>query len=79
MAKRTIKRKKKKMKTTVRISHGVVTMSFGEYKSLMERVVPEIYLTGKEAKELDRSVEQAMRDHKAGRTRKISSFKDLLG
>ena len=42
-----------------------------------EDAVPEYYLTGRAARELDNLVEEGLRDYEAGRTRKIKSLADL--
>lgn len=60
---RKIKRKNKKMATN--------TLKKAELK------VPTYYLSGKEAEELDRLVEEGLKDYREGRTRKIKSLADL--
>ncbi len=59
---------------------GVVVLPIAEYESLRraaERAVPEYYLTGKAAEELDQLVEEGLREHAAGKTRKLRSLADL--
>lgn len=56
---------------------GVVVLSLREYHKLRERAVPEYYLTGKAAEDLDKLVKEGLRDHAAGKTKKIKSLADL--
>jgi hypothetical protein len=46
-------------------------------KSLHIPGVPEVYLTGKAARELDRLVEEGVQEYLGGKTRKIGSLADL--
>ncbi len=68
--------------TTIKISDqalkkGVVLVDLKEYRNLQERSVPTYYLSGKKALALDRLVEQGLKEHREGKTRKISSLADL--
>lgn len=68
--------------TTIKISQpafkkGVVVLPIDEYRELQARAVPTYYLTGKKALALDRLVEEGLREHRAGKTRKIKSLADL--
>lgn len=56
---------------------GLVILPLREYQKLCERVVPTYYLRGKAAEKLDKLVEEGLRDHALGKTRKIKSLKDL--
>ncbi|KKW10642.1 MAG: hypothetical protein UY50_C0029G0014 [Parcubacteria group bacterium GW2011_GWA2_49_9] len=56
---------------------GVVVLSLAEYKKLSERAVPEYYLTGKAARDLDTLVKEGLRDYESGKCRKIKSLGDL--
>ena len=56
---------------------GVVILPVKEYRKLLERAAPDYYLIGKEAKKLDKLVEEGLRDHRAGRTKTIKSLADL--
>ena len=56
---------------------GVVILPLKKYQELLGRATPVYYLTGKEAKELDKLVRQGMKEFKTGKTRKISSLADL--
>ncbi len=62
---------------TVQKYGGVVVLPIREYKDLQERAVPTYQLYGKEAEELDKLVEEGLRDYKAGRCKKIKSLADL--
>ncbi len=55
----------------------MVVLGLKKYKKLEERAVPNYYLTGKKAEELDNLVEEGLKEHKAGRTRRIKSLADL--
>lgn len=49
---------------------GVVVLPVKEYKRLLEAAaIPDVYLTGKAAEDLDKLVEEGLREHAAGRTR----------
>ncbi|MEK7502961.1 MAG: hypothetical protein AAB556_00775 [Patescibacteria group bacterium] len=56
---------------------GLVILPIEEYEKLRQASVPTYYLSGKEAEELDKLVEQGLKDHKTGKTRKIKSLSDL--
>lgn len=53
---------------------GVVVLSIEEYNRLRAAAVPEYYLTGKAARDLDRLVAEGRRDYAAGRTIRASSI-----
>jgi hypothetical protein len=56
---------------------GFVVLGVDEYEELKKSSVPTYYLTGKAAEELDREVEQALREDREGKTQEISSLADL--
>ncbi len=56
---------------------GMVILPLREYKKLCERAVPAYYLKGKEAKELDKLVEEGLREYRAGKCKTIKSLADL--
>lgn len=62
---------------TIHQEKGIVILPLKEYQKLCERAVPTYYLVGKEAEELDKLVEEGLREHAIGKTRKIKSLKDL--
>ena len=64
-------------KTKIQKNGGVVVLSLKEYQKLQEKAVPTYYLTGKEALKLDKEVERALGEHRAGKTRTIKSLADL--
>jgi len=59
------------------LKKGVVLLDLDEYRKLQAQAVPTYYLTGKKALALDRLVEEGLREHRAGKTRKIKSLADL--
>jgi hypothetical protein len=56
---------------------GIVILSLREYRKLCERAVPTYYLKGKEAEELDKLVEEGLREYRKGRCKTIKSLADL--
>lgn len=62
---------------TVRQNKGMVILSLREYKQLLEKAVPAYYLKGKEAKELDKLVEEGLREFQEGKCKTIKSLSDL--
>jgi len=57
---------------------GFVILSLREYRKLCERAVPTYYLKGKEAEELDKLVEEGLREYKEGRTISAPYLKESL-
>jgi len=66
------------LKETVRKKGGIVILPLPEYKKLCEKLVPTYYLKGKEAEELDRLVEEGLREYKESKTIKASSIREAL-
>ncbi|MBI4689887.1 MAG: hypothetical protein HY754_06435 [Nitrospirae bacterium] len=71
-------------KKTVSISRSevdkkgaIVILSLKEYRKLCERAVPTYYLKGKEAENLDKLVEEGLREHRKCRCKTIKSLSDL--
>ena len=64
-------------KKQIQKSKGVVVLPIEEYKRLAKRAVPEYYLTGKAARDLDKLVEEGLRDYESGKCRSIKSLADL--
>jgi hypothetical protein len=56
---------------------GVIVLPVAEYKRLVTTQVPEYYLTGKAARDLDDLVREGLRDYKLGKTQRIKSLADL--
>lgn len=57
---------------------GVVVLSLKEYDRLLSTHVPNYYLTGKAATDLDKLVEEGLRDHAEGRTITANSIGEAL-
>ena len=64
-------------KATIQKQKGVVILPVKEYQKLLERAVPEYYLTGKAARDSDKLVEEGLKAERAGKTRVIKSLADL--
>ena len=62
---------------TVRQQGGLVVLPVAEYQKLLARAVPTYYLTGQAAKQLDRRVAAALKEYRAGKTKKIKSLADF--
>lgn len=56
---------------------GVVILPIKEYQKLLERAVPEYYLTGKAARDLDKLVEKGLKAERLVKTKTIKSLADL--
>ncbi len=56
---------------------GVVVLSLGEYRRLLENSVPAVYLKGRRARALDRLVTEGLKEHFEGKTKKVKSLADL--
>jgi len=57
---------------------GVVILSLKEYQELCERAVPTYYLKGKKAEELDKMVEEGLKEYERGETIEAESIKEAL-
>ncbi|MEK7553912.1 MAG: hypothetical protein AAB517_00940 [Patescibacteria group bacterium] len=57
---------------------GVVVLSLKEYDRLLSTHVPNYYLTGKEATDLDKLVEEGLREHTEGKTIVAGSISEAL-
>ena len=68
----TLQRLKKAARRT-----GDVVLSARSYKNLIDAAIPTYYLTGKAATDLDKLVEEGLREHAEGKTRTIRSLADL--
>ncbi len=64
-------------KKQIQKSGGVVVLPIEEYRRLSERAVPEYYLTGKAARDLDKLVKEGLRDYESGKGRNIQSLSDV--
>ena len=65
-------------KSKVEKQKGVVILSLKEYEKLTKRAVPDYYLTGKEAKKLDKLVEDGLKEYRASKTIKAGSLAEAL-
>ena len=63
---------------TIRKERGMVILPLKEYQKLCERAVPTYYLKGKEAKKLDKLVEEGLREYERGETIKAPSAREAL-
>ncbi|MEW6102937.1 MAG: hypothetical protein AB1630_03820 [bacterium] len=52
-------------------------MSLQEYQRLCERAIPTYYLKGKEALELDKLVEEGLKEYREEKCKTIKSLADL--
>ena len=59
------------------IKKGVVILNLDEYWELAKNAVPTFYLKGRKAKELDKLVEEGLKAHREGKTRRLRSLSDL--
>jgi len=64
-------------KAKIERENGIVILPVREYQKLLERSAPAYYLSGKEGSKLDKLVVAGVKEHKAGKTKKIRSFADL--
>lgn len=65
-------------KTKIEKQRGVVILPIKEYQRLCQMATPTYYLKGKEAEELDKLVEEGLKDYKEGETIQASSLKEAL-
>ena len=59
------------------LKDGVVIMDLKSYRKMLKSAVPEIQLYGKEAEELDKLVEEGLKEYHTGKTKEIKSSRDL--
>ncbi len=57
---------------------GVVVLPVKEYQRLIAAAVPTYYLSGKEATDLDKLVEEGLREYRAGKTFAAPSMGEAL-
>lgn len=60
------------------LGEGVVILPLREYRAMQERAVPTYYLTGKKARDLDKLVEEGLKEYYEGKTIKAHSLKEAL-
>lgn len=61
----------------LRENRGIVILSIDEYKNLCERAVPIYYLKGKNAKALDKIVQEGIDEYNNGKSRKVKSLSEI--
>jgi hypothetical protein len=54
-----------------------VLLDLEEYQKLQKRIVPVYHLKGKEAEELDKLVEEGLKEYKEGKCITLKSLSDL--
>ena len=65
-------------KSKVAKEAGVVVLPVREYQRLLRAAVPTFYLTGKAARNLDKRVEEGLREHREGKTMVATSTSSAL-
>lgn len=61
-------------KTKIDKNKGTVTLPIKEYQRLVESRIPTYYLTGKAAKDLDKLVDEGLKEYREGKTVSYKSF-----
>lgn len=64
-------------KTKIDNDKGVVILPIKDYLELLKEAVPTIELSGAAARQLDRLVEESLKEHREGKTKTIKSLADL--
>jgi hypothetical protein len=77
MAIQTLKNSVTISKNSIRELGGMVILPLLEYKKLCARAAPTYQLVGKEAKKLDKLVEEGLEEYRAGKCKRINSLTDL--
>lgn len=67
-----------KLKKTAAESRCPVTLPAKIYRQLLDAAIPTYYLTGKAATDLDKLVEEGLREYAEGKTITASSISDAL-
>lgn len=65
-------------KAKIAKERGVVVLPMKEYERLVKAAVPEIYLTGKDARDLDKLVAEGLRDYAEGKTHTAKSLSEAV-
>lgn len=66
-----------RLKKAATKARGFVQIPVKTYRQLLDAAIPTYYLTGKAATDLDKLVEEGLRDHAEGKTRTLRSLADL--
>ena len=64
-------------KTAIK-SRGSITLPIKTYRQLLDAAIPTYYLTGKEATDLDKLVEEGLREYAEGKTITARSISEAL-
>jgi len=64
-------------KEIIHKKQGVVILSLREYEKLRESAMSTCYLEGRGAKELDKLIEQGIKECQKGKCKTIKSLEDL--
>ncbi len=67
-----------RLRKTAAKSRGTVTLPVKTYRQLLDAAIPTYYLTGKAATDLDKLVEEGLRDHAEGKTIFANSISEAL-
>ena len=59
------------------LKDGVVIMDLKSYRKILKSRIPTIQLYGKEAEELDKLVEEGLKEYHSGKAKEIKSSRDL--
>lgn len=65
-------------KQRIQKEKGFVVLPIKEYQALVQRSVPEYFLTGKAALRLDKRVREGEKEYKAGKTISADSISSAL-
>ena len=65
-------------KESVKKRGGIVILDLKEYQELCRKAIPTYYLSGKKAEEIDKLVEEGLREYKEGKTINASSLREAL-
>jgi len=65
-------------KSKIEKQKGIIVLPLKEYEKLLARAVPAYYLQGKEAKKLDKLVEQGLKEYRSGKTIEADSLSAAL-
>ena len=60
------------------LKKGFVILGLDEYEELKKSTVPNYYLSGKAAEDLDREVEQALQEDREGKTIEAYSVREAM-
>jgi|AntAceMinimDraft_16_1070373.scaffolds.fasta_scaffold04937_5 hypothetical protein len=60
------------------LKKGVVLLDLEEYKKMQTREIPTFNLEGKEAEELDKLVDEGLKEYERGETIEASSLREAL-